>query len=120
MEISPLHAALAGLTAHSVKLAVHANNIANINTYSYMRKRAAIESDESGSPAAVISSTTDKGPCIQVPDGLPEAERYKEMSNVDLPKELLHMKMAEYGYRASASIIPAYDEMVGTILDIIT
>jgi flagellar hook protein FlgE len=101
-------------------LAVHANNIANINTYSYMRARAAIESSASGSPKACITPTAEPGPRTQAPEGLPEAERYKEMSNVDVSQELIQTKMAQYGYRASASIIPAYDEMVGTILDIIT
>ena len=119
MEISPLHAAMAGLTAHATKMAVAANNIANINTYSFKRSQAHIEAGAMNLPQTRVTQSTAPGPLIPQPVGLPGGETFVEMSNVDLAEEFVQMKLAEFGYKASASLIYAGDEMVGTILDII-
>ncbi len=119
MEVSPLQAAMAGMSAHAVKMAVAANNIANLNTYSFKRSRAFIETDSLNLPRTYVTRFTEPGPQVPQPEGLRDGEQFKEMSNVDLAEEFVQMKLAEYGYKANASVIYAGDEMIGTILDII-
>ena len=119
MDISPLSSALSGMSAHATKLAVAANNIANINTDQFKKSTATIESNISGQPETKITQSTTPGAILVNSEGLPEGETIRELSNVDIAEELVQMKVAEYGYKANIGVIRTQDEMIGTILDII-
>ena len=119
MDVSALHVAASGLAANAAKAAVSAHNIANINTDGFKKSRAVIESNEAGQPEVKITESTASGPIVSNPEGLPEGEKYREMSNVDLAEEFVQMTLAEYGYKANSSVVRIQDEMVGTILDIL-
>lgn len=109
MEINPLQSALAGLTAHAAKLAVAANNIANLNTPGFIRIQ----------PGSTFLSSSNT-PVISNPGGLPGSASVNMLSDVELAEELLNMKISKYGYTANARVISSHDEMIGTVLDIIT
>lgn len=119
MEVSPLYSALAGMSVNAQRLAVAANNIANINTDSYKSSSATIESGPGGQPQTQITQSTTSGALIANPEGLPEGAATRELSNVELSNEFVQMKISEYGYKANISVIRTQDEMVGTILDIL-
>ncbi len=119
MEISPLHAAVAGLTAQEVRLSVAANNIANLNTFSFKRNLAVTEEGADGLPKTNVTRSTDPGPLVANPEGLPGGNKILELSNVDLATEFIQMKLAETGYRANASVIRNQDEIIGTIINIL-
>ncbi len=119
MDVSALHVAASGLAANAAKAAVSAYNIVNANTDEFKKNRATIESNETGGPEARINKSNTPGPIVSNPEGLPEEEQYRELSNVDLAEEFVRMGAAENGYRANVSIVRVQDEMIGTILDII-
>jgi flagellar hook protein FlgE len=119
MVIHPLYSALAGMSTNAAKLAVAAHNIANVNTYGFKKSTATMETNAAGQPTIKVTQSNIPGPIIQAPQGLPGGEIFREMSNVSLAEEFVHMKLAEIGYKASTSILQAQDEMIGTILDIL-
>ena len=118
MVINPLYSGIAGIYTNAMRAAVSATNIANANTYGYKAVRATIEPSVVGLPEVKITERNRPNIILPSPEGLPEGEKFMQMSNVDLTEEFVQMKIASYGYRANASVIRAQDEMIGTILDI--
>ncbi len=119
MQVNALHSALAGIMTHAEKAAVSAHNVANINTDEFKALSSTIGSNSAGNPQLHVSESTAECPVYPVTEGSPPAEPYRSLSNVDLAKEIVDIKIASYGYSANVTMAAASSDMVGSILDII-
>ena len=112
--ISSVHNNIAAVFSHSTKMGVNGYNIANVNTDGFKKYRADIVELSNGSVGTDIHQVDTPG----IPYYDPGSQTMKETSNVNLAEELTQLIPAEIGYKANLKMISAYDEMVGTLLDI--
>jgi flagellar hook protein FlgE len=108
---------ISSLSAHATKLAVRANNIANVDTEGFKKSRAVLQEGPDGAVQVQIDQVNTPGPLIQE-DG---ADQYTavEMSNVDLSEEIPQTILTRTGYEANLPVIKTADEMLGSLLDIL-
>src|SRR5438876_6203010 len=88
--------ALSGLNAAGAIVGTAASNIANLDSQSYKSRRVNLANapQNSGVEVASINSDPSAGPL----DG-------QELSNVDLPTELVNLRQGEILYDANASVV---------------
>lgn len=106
MSISSiLSTAVSGLVANSARVAVSAENVANVNTDGYLAR------DTSDSAARGLVS----GPSI-VP-GVVQAVEIQP-SDVDVGREFTNMTAAKAAYKANAAVVRTVEDMLDSSLDI--
>ena len=110
-----LNSTLSSLRAHDRKMAVNANNIANVNTNGFKRDQAVLEEAGEGDVRVTLRKDLSPAPEDPLAPDAPDAE--KELSNVDLADEMTGMIPTEIGYKANLKTLQARDEMIGTLLD---
>jgi len=114
--ISVYQTALSGLKAFSTKLQANSNNIANANTDGFKKS---IVQNSAVAPLGVQAETqkvsTPKTDRLQHTDA---NMVLGELSNVDLVKELVNMKLNSTMYKANLKTIEAVDDMTATLLDV--
>jgi flagellar hook protein FlgE len=108
---------ISSLSAHATKLAVTANNVANVETEGFKKSRAVLQEGSNGAVQVQIDQVNTPGPLIQE-DG---ADQYTavEMSNVDLSEEIPQTMLTQIGYEANLVMIKTADETLGSVLDIL-
>jgi flagellar hook protein FlgE len=111
--------AISGISSNATRAAVAANNIANANTPGFKASRVTVESSRSDRQEAHITESTEPGSLLPKSGGFPERPEPEETSNVDLAEEFVQLQISEHGYSASAAVIRAQSEMLGTVLDIL-
>ncbi len=112
-----MYAALSALDAFSTKMAVIANNIANINTDDYKKSRAILEERQNGGVDVSIQEIDTPGSPVPYEEG--SNIQAQETSNVDLGEEIVQMMLTQRGYEANLKSLQVQDEMRGTVLDIV-
>ncbi len=120
------HSSVSGLQAQSKRLAVSANNVANMST-------AATPGSDSGyTPQEVIQTTTVGGGVrAETRDIEPSSVRVYspsnpaaddegtvELPNVSLEAEFSNQILAKRAYQANAAVIRTQDEMLGRLMDL--
>jgi flagellar basal-body rod protein FlgC len=116
--ISAINSSISALQAYVKKLGVTANNIANVNTDGYKKYRAIMEEGSHGDVRVAITRVDTPGFRYQgYEDG---REVAKESSNVDLAEEIPNLMVARRSYQANIKTIQTQDEMLGSLLDIVT
>ncbi|MDY0132083.1 MAG: flagellar basal body rod C-terminal domain-containing protein [Desulforegulaceae bacterium] len=115
--ISSVGSNQAALRAYSSLLNSNANNIANVNTENYKRQDTIVNQDNNLQPSAQVRRENSPGPVKQTisNDGM---QKYQEMSNTDLAKEMTEMVAAENFYTSNLKTIETQSQMTGTIIDI--
>ena len=101
--------ALSGLNAAGAIVDTAASNIANMNSTGYKAARVNLASSPWGG-VDVVSISRDASSGGVDEDG-------QELSNVDLPTEVVNLKKGALLYKANAAVIKAGDDMMGTLLD---
>ena len=115
--ISSAESPLSALKAFEKKMDVIANNVANVETEAFKKRRAALVEGPENSVRVEVTQPEEPGPTVvQVTDGQVEE---KEMSNVDLAEEIPQSIIALRGYQANLAAIRTHDEMLNSILDIV-
>jgi flagellar basal-body rod protein FlgC len=115
--VGALDASVSGVNAFQKKLEVGANNIANLNTDAFKKKRALLSEGDNGGVKVDIDQVDLPGyPRERVVNG--EVVE-TESSNVDLAEELTEMIPTQTGYTANLKAIQNQDEMLGALLDIV-
>ena len=115
--ISSIRNTLSALKAFDKKMAVIANNVANVETEEFKKSRATLVEGPESSVKVEITQPEDPGPTVvEVKDGQIEE---KEMSNVNLAEEIPQSIVTQRGYEANLAIIRTQDEMLNSILDIV-
>ena len=114
--ITGLSNSISALFAFGKKMAVTANNVANLQSEGFKRSRTLLEEGSQGGVAARVETVNTPGMVITEEDEQGTVER--ELSNVDLEKEIPETILTQRGYQANLKTIEAHDEMLGSLLDI--
>jgi flagellar basal-body rod protein FlgC len=114
--ITGLSSSISALIAFGKKMAVTANNVANLQSEGFKKSRALLEEGSHGGVAAQIESVNTPGVVMTEEDEQGTVER--ELSNVDLEKEIPETILTQRGYQANLKTIETQDEMLGSLLDI--
>jgi flagellar basal body rod protein FlgG len=116
---------LQALHAFSVAQAVTANNVANSETPGFQASQTVLESGPEDRGVRVAAIVPDETPGPPVP-GYPSPDAldmstydnsYAEGSNVNLEGEMVDLMTAQRAYEANLVSIASYDQMTGTVLD---
>ncbi|MGL1902250.1 MAG: flagellar basal body protein [Fibrobacterales bacterium] len=118
MNINGLASAISGLKASSTRMNVSAHNIANVNTDEF-KAQIVNQHEDNSIVDTTISRDLTQGPIIQrtSKDG---AQENIEMSNVDISKEAANQILASGNYKANVKSIQVQDEVLGTLINIVT
>jgi flagellar basal-body rod protein FlgC len=108
---------LSALQAFGTKMAVTANNVANVSTDEFKRSRAILEEDQNDAVKVDIQQMDEPGPVVYEYGSAETVER--ELSNVDLGEELPQTIPTQRGYEANIKVFQTKDEMLGTIVDLV-
>ena len=100
---------LSGMQAASAMLNATANNIANLNTPGFNPSRADLV-ELSGGGVGISGTSFEDNPQT-APD--------TQTSNVDLPTELVNLKLSQTLYDANAMVLKTADQMTGNLLNML-
>jgi len=116
--ISSINSNLSALVAFGKKMGVTSNNIANVNTDGFKKSRAVLNEGHTGEVRALIEQIDTPGPVHTVIEDGVATE--KEMSNVDLTREIPELIPTKRAYEANLKAIKTQDEMLGALVDLKT
>jgi flagellar hook-associated protein FlgK len=104
--------ALSGLNAAGAIVGTAASNIANLDSKSYKAARVNLANAPQNAGVQVASITSD-------PSAGPLDDQGQELSNVDLPTELVRLRQGDILYNANAAVVSVGYELIGTLLDLL-
>jgi len=113
--ISPMNPSIAGIKALSTKLAVTANNIANIETDGFKKSRAVLEEAAPDGVTVTTERVDTPGSLLPTDDG---SGRTRETSNVALEEEMINLITTHRAYEANLQPVKTWDEMMESVLDL--
>ena len=114
-SIGPTLSALSGFRK---KMDVTSNNVANVNTDEFKKSRVTFQEGKNGGIEPVVDQ-------VNTPGYIKETFRNDqvtevETSNVDLAEELPEMMMTKSAYSANLKAFKTKDDMLGSLLDILS
>ena len=129
-----INSSLSALMAYGKKMGVHANNIANMYSEDFDRSRAIMKEGPNQTVSADIETVespeypvtateegqvadNDTGPPDSNPD---ETPILPSSNNVDLATEIGGVTVAKNAYKANTKVIKTQEELLGTILDLLS
>ena len=115
--VGPLGSNMAALKAFETKMGVTANNIANVNSEGFKKSTAILKEGPNGDVQADIERIDTPGLSIAAVEG--DQTTTKELSNVDLSKEISDAIVTDLGYGANLEAIKAQNDVLGSILNIL-
>jgi len=108
---------LSAIQAYGVKMGVHADNVANVETEGFKKSRADLKEGVRNEVQVEVSKVETPGPAIaEVTNGQTEL---KEMSNVDLAEEIPQTILTQRGFDVNFITLKAQDQMLGSVIDIL-
>lgn len=141
---SLLGSAISALDTFSVGWQAIANNVANMNTDGFQGRRVRYQDLPNGQGVGVGEVRTDTSPGAPLeahPDEVlaltqaraeaanaeanlqavvdARAAEYREASNVQIERELTEAIALEHAYAANAKVVTTYDDMMGTVIDMV-
>lgn len=108
---------ISALQAFAKKMQVSADNVANVYSDDFKKSRAVLSQGQNNQVTVEITKVDTPGPLVEDPQST--TGELKELSNTDLAEEFVQQIITEKGFSANAKTIKTYDEMLGTIVDII-
>lgn len=129
-----INSSLSALMAYGKKMGVHANNIANMYSEDFNRSRVIIKEGPNHNVSAEIErvdapeypvTEIDHGDVVENEDQPPETTLedmppLNQSNNVDLATEIVGVQVAKNAYEANTKVIKTQEEMIGTILDMLS
>jgi len=109
---------ISALKAFGAKMGVTANNIANVESEEFKKSSALLQEGDRGSVKVDISRIDTPG-AIRT-KYIDDEQVETEMSNVDLAEEIPETIPTQRGYEANLTVIKTKDEMLATIIDILS
>lgn len=109
---------LTALSAYRKKMNVIANNVANVLTDEFKKGRVTLSENQSGG----VSTTIDQVDAPGIPkDSIRDDQIVQvESSNVDLAEELTEMIPTKSAYSANLKALRTQNDMLGSLLDIMS
>jgi flagellar basal-body rod protein FlgC len=114
--ITSVNGTILALQAYKTRLGVTADNIANVNTDEFKKRRVTLKEGNRGDVQVDIKRVNTPGHRYQELEGDQLVE--KESSNVNLEEEIPEMMVTQRTYEANLKVLQTQDEMLGTMLDI--
>ncbi|MDR2051723.1 MAG: flagellar basal body protein [Deltaproteobacteria bacterium] len=119
-----LESAASALDAFGVGTQVIANNLANINTDEFQASRTRYGEAPQGQGVRVEEISRESAPGSPLPPDRVDisaaaAEEARAASNVRAEREFVDLIATERAYEANAAVARTYDDMMGTVLDIL-
>ena len=109
---------LSAIRAFGTKMEVTANNVANANSREFKKSRADLTEGFGGDVEVEISRVDTPGAIVsEFSDG---EMIDRELSNVQLEEEMTQMIMTQRCYEANLEATKTKDEMLGTLVDIMS
>ncbi len=108
---------ISALKALGTKLAVSANNIANIESEGFKKSEAILKEGKNNSVKVDINKIDTPGDIVYTLKDGQLIER--ELSNVDLAEEIPKTMTTQRHFEANLKAIEIHNEMLGSVLDII-
>jgi flagellar basal-body rod protein FlgC len=105
--------AVSGLTLQERRLAVSANNVANVNTDGFEAQRVEPETVRDGGVTSRIAPTGDPAPVV-----VNESGELETLSNTDLIQERVNQIEAQHAFAANVAVLQTADEMEASLLDL--
>ncbi len=103
--------------AFGTKMAVSANNVANVRSDDFKRSRALFSQGQNDAVKVDISTVDTGGPVeARMVDGQTVVQ---EFSNTDLAEEFTDQIITQRAFEANVRAIQTEDEMLGTLVDIV-
>ena len=129
-----INSSLSALMAYGKKMGVHANNIANMYSQDFNRSRVIIREGPDNNVSAEIErvdgpeypvTEIDQGQVAENEDQPPEPTLEdmpppNQSNNVDLATEVVGVSVAKNAYEANTTVIKAQEELLGTVLDLLS
>ncbi|MFH1350144.1 MAG: flagellar basal body rod C-terminal domain-containing protein [Pseudomonadota bacterium] len=116
--IFSVNSTLSAVQTFGTKMGVTANNLANVETDEFKKSRATISEGPAEGVVVEIEKVDSPGPTVT---GLVDGEmKERELSNVDMAEEITEMIPTQKGYEANLTVIKTKEEMLGSIIDIIS
>lgn len=103
---------LSALRAFGKKMAVIANNVANIKSEGFKKSRAVLKGGPVNEVSVDITRIKTPGPLIPVEED--DKTDFKETSNVELSQEIPEASLTKRYYQANLAVVDEEDEMLGT------
>ncbi|MCJ7541059.1 MAG: flagellar basal body protein [Desulfobacterales bacterium] len=116
--LSSISSSLSALNAFGTKMAVSANNVANIESEGFKKSRADLTEGVNSTVEVEVTQIDSPGNIIFEPDNTGQMVE-KELSNVDLTEEIPQTMIAQRGYEANLKYIKIQDELIGSVIDIL-
>ena len=114
--ISETGMTLSALRGFGKKMEVTAHNVANVESEGFKSQHALLREDAGKGVTVEISRSETPGPLVTAEINGVVTQR--ELSNVDLSKEMPEANMTARYYDANLRVLSTKDEMIGSILDI--
>ena len=114
--IYPVNSTLSAMSAYYTKLNVISDNIANVITDDFKKSRTLMSTGPYNTVQANVQQIDTPG--IPYEDWRDGELTEVETSNVDLAEEIPQLMITEHAYTANIRALQTYDEMLGTMLDI--
>ncbi len=113
-----LSSTISALRAFGTKVKISADNVANLLTDGYKKRRVTLNQGPEGEVIPDIEKIETPG--YQILDKGPSGEMVlKELSNVSLEEEIPQTMISSRSYQANLKMIETEDEMLGDIIDIL-
>lgn len=114
--MSPVtHIALSGLEASGRKLGAASHNVANAATDGFKASRVFSQTQAGGGVSSRVETLDTPGP--RTID--PATGQERELSNVDLVREVTNLMEAASAFQANLKTIQAEDKILGALIDTI-
>ena len=108
---------LSAIRAYGVKMGVHADNVANVETEGYKKSQATFKEGVRNEVQVEVTKVETPGPTIaEVTSG---QTVQKELSNVDLAEEIPQTILAQKGFEVNLITLKTQNEMLGSVIDIL-
>jgi flagellar hook protein FlgE len=129
-----INSSLSALMAYGKKMGVHANNISNMYSEDFKRSRAIIKEGPDQNVSVEIERVdSPEYPVTELNEGqlaeneaghsepnLENAPLLNQSNNVDLATEIVGVQVAQNAYEANIGVIETQDEMIGSLLDLLS
>ena len=108
--------ALSALRAFGKKVEVTANNVANLDTDGFKKKRAILQEASPSGITVSIEQVNTPGAPLPPDEG---KDDIRESSNVAVEEEMVDLITTGHAYTANLKVLETEDEILGTLFDIL-
>jgi len=112
-----INSSLSAIKAFGTKLGVHANNVANSDSEGFKKRRVILRENATSGVQVNIEKVETPIPLNTESTSRPVTE--KERSDVDLAEEFPQILITKRGFESNLMVLKTYDEMIGSIIDLL-